>query len=63
MTKKCENFLVDLMDDTESDDSDNIKSKTRKRLRKGTPKSEFIDEVWIHHDHIVDDDHVDLVEV
>jgi hypothetical protein len=45
MTKKREKFLIDLMDDTDSDNSGSIKPKACKRLRKGKARNDAIKEV------------------
>ena len=46
MTKKREPFLIDLMDDTDSDSADAPKPNAWKRLRKGPPIQEPIDQVF-----------------
>jgi hypothetical protein len=54
MTKKREKFLIDLMDDTDSDDSEIIKPKAWKRLRKGKHKMNSSKRFWTD-DHFVDE--------
>ena len=46
MTKKRKKFLIDLMDDTDSDFADAPKSKAWKRLRKGPVFQNRINEVF-----------------
>ena len=55
MTKKREKFLIDLMDDTDSDNSGSIKPKAWKRLRKGNARHEANAEVCFD-DNFVDDE-------
>jgi hypothetical protein len=50
--KKRENFLIDLMDDSDSDNTESQKPKAWKRLRKGSvldePSNEVFDDPFPH---------------
>jgi len=55
--EKSKKFLIDLMDDTDSDNSESMEPKAWKRLRKGNARSDSTEEVSFD-DHIVDDEEI-----